>query len=96
METICKHLLHVRPVEPQSTGCTSCLEDGSSWVHLRLCLTCGYVGCCNQSAHRHAMRHFLETGHPLVQSFERLDEWAYCWEDEIFLLPQVTIHRWAD
>ena len=96
METVCKHLPQVRPVEPLSSGCAACVEAGSSWVHLRLCLTCGHVGCCNQSEHRHALRHYLDTGHPLMQSYERMDEWAFCWTDEIFLLPQITIHRWVD
>jgi len=92
MHTICTHMLEIHEVEPRTRGCRRCLEGGGTWVSLRLCLTCGEVGCCNASAARHALRHFLETGHPVVQSLEPGDEWAYCWKDEIFLLPQTCVH----
>jgi uncharacterized UBP type Zn finger protein len=81
----------IRAVEPRTRGCARCLEERTGWVHLRICLICGEVGCCNASPGRHALRHFLETGHPLVQSLERGDEWAFCYADELFLLPQIAI-----
>ncbi|WP_373045700.1 UBP-type zinc finger domain-containing protein [Vulgatibacter sp.] len=93
METICTHLLEVQAARPASRECGGCVASGGAWVHLRLCLTCGYVGCCNSSENRHAMRHFLETGHPLVQSIEPHDQWSYCYLDEIFLLPQVPLEE---
>jgi len=92
METICTHMLEIRRVEPRTRGCGSCLDAGGEWVHLRICLTCGEVGCCNASSGRHSMRHYLETGHPVMQSLEPHDEWAFCWVDEIFLLPQIRVH----
>ncbi len=58
---------------------------GESWVHLRLCMTCGHVGCCNESPHRHAERHFHETGHPVMRSFEQGEDWLWCYVDDILL-----------
>lgn len=83
---MCQHLTkfarRLRPTRPRSLGCQECLEHGSSWVHLRLCLTCGHVGCCDSSPSRHATRHFHETEHPVVRSFEPGERWAWCYLDE--------------
>lgn len=92
METICTHLFEVHRVQPRTEGCEECLEAGEGWVELRLCLACGHVGCCNRSERTHALRHFLETGHSVVQSLEEGDEWAWCYRDEIFLVPQIVVH----
>jgi thioredoxin reductase (NADPH) len=70
------------PVTPSSAGCKECLEDGDSWVHLRLCLTCGHVGCCDDSPNRHATGHFHATTHPVIKSFEPGEEWAWCFVHE--------------
>ncbi|WP_433619233.1 UBP-type zinc finger domain-containing protein [Dactylosporangium sp. CA-139114] len=70
------------PVEPSADGCEDCLAVGGRWVHLRLCLTCGHVGCCDSSPSKHATAHFRSSGHPLVQSFEPGEEWAWCYADE--------------
>src|SRR6476620_734082 len=67
---ICKHELGVEPVPPRTPGCEECLKSGMRWVHLRLCLTCGHVGCCDSSPGRHATRHFHQTGDPVVASWE--------------------------
>lgn len=82
----CEHLAQAeapdRPeAHPGSRGCKECLELGSRWVHLRLCLACGHVGCCDSSPNRHATAHFHATGHPVIKSFEPGEDWAYCFVD---------------
>jgi len=81
---LCAHLdeapVAVRPNTPD--GCEECLRDGTHWVHLRLCLTCGHVGCCDSSTERHASRHFDGTEHPVIRSFEPDESWRWCFEDE--------------
>jgi uncharacterized UBP type Zn finger protein len=78
----CPHTKDLHPVPPRTVGCEECLKLGSTWVHLRLCLGCGHVGCCDSSPNRHATRHFRETGHPLIASFEPEERWAWCYVDE--------------
>jgi uncharacterized UBP type Zn finger protein len=71
-------------VQPRTpAGCEECLASGSGWVHLRLCLTCGHVGCCDSSPNRHATRHFHGTSHPIVQSLEPGEDWRWCYADEV-------------
>jgi uncharacterized UBP type Zn finger protein len=83
---MCDHLeglrTRKRPVRPGTLGCAECLAAGGTWVHLRLCLSCGHVGCCDDSPNRHATRHFRDTGHPVVRSFEPGETWAWCYADE--------------
>jgi uncharacterized UBP type Zn finger protein len=80
------HLSLVRPVSAQTPGgCEECLILGSTWVHLRLCLTCGNVGCCDSSPHQHARVHALAAGHPIVQSYEPDEDWRWCYVDEAFV-----------
>jgi hypothetical protein len=82
----CAHLDQINPdVVPSGNGCEECLKMGSTWVHLRLCLTCGKVGCCDSSPNRHATKHFHEAGHPIVRSFQPGEDWAWCYVDEVFL-----------
>ncbi len=69
----------VEPTTPE--GCEECLRDGTRWVHLRLCLTCGHVGCCDSSVGRHASGHFADTDHPVMRSFERGEGWRWCFVD---------------
>jgi hypothetical protein len=77
------HLGLVRPVLPQTPeGCEECLHDHSSWLHLRLCLSCGHVGCCDSSPMRHARVHALALGHPIIRSFEPGEYWRWCYVDE--------------
>lgn len=82
MTTACTHLGSIREVEPAADGCVDCLALGDNWVHLRLCLACGYVGCCDDSKNRHASSHFHETRHPIVQSFEPGEDWRWCYIDQ--------------
>jgi len=82
----CSHLDQIRDVRPSADGCEDCLRIGSGWVHLRLCLTCGHVGCCDSSPNRHATMHFGGTGHPLVRSLEPGEDWMWCYVDEVGLV----------
>ena len=77
----CTHREHVRPVRPGSNGCEECSKLGERWVRLRMCLTCGHVGCCDSSRGRHATAHFEATGHPLMRSAEPGEAWAWCYVD---------------
>ena len=81
----CTHLATIQKVTPSGTGCKECLETGDTWVHLRLCLACGHVGCCDSSKNRHATKHFRATSHPIVRSFERGENWAWCYADNEFI-----------
>ncbi|HST61702.1 MAG TPA: UBP-type zinc finger domain-containing protein [Longimicrobium sp.] len=71
----------VKPGTPD--GCEECLKSGDWWVHLRMCLTCGHVGCCDSSPNRHATRHFHATSHPIVESFQPDEDWRWCYADEV-------------
>jgi uncharacterized UBP type Zn finger protein len=82
---ICEHVEEIRDVEPSSDGCQECLQTGDSWVHLRLCLTCGHVGCCDTSKNKHATKHFYNTHHPIIQSFEPGEDWRWCYVDHLLL-----------
>jgi len=75
----CEHLSRIDPVPVRSSGCEECMKLGLFWVHLRVCLTCGHVGCCDSSPGRHATRHFHETGHPVIASYEPGERWAWCY-----------------
>lgn len=78
----CQHLDQVvAGVERSSEGCQACLDAGMRWVHLRMCLTCGQVGCCMASEGRHALVHFDQTGHPIIRSLEPGEDWRYCFAD---------------
>ncbi len=74
---------NVKPLTPE--GCQECLATGDEWVHLRLCLSCGHVGCCNSSKNQHAQIHFIATGHPIIQSFQPGEDWKWCNVDNIYL-----------
>jgi len=78
----CTHLDRILAVTPRARGCEECLRSGDSWVHLRLCLSCGHVGCCDSSKNRHATAHFWASRHPIVQSFEPGEDWRWCYIDE--------------
>jgi hypothetical protein len=84
MATRCTHLNQIRDVVPHTPkGCEECLKIGSQWVHLRLCLSCGHVGCCDSSTNRHARKHAHTSGHAIVQSFEPGEDWRYCFVDDV-------------
>ena len=81
----CTHLDSIKEVTPSAEGCEECLQTGDWWVHLRLCLTCGHVGCCDSSPNKHASKHAKETGHPIVESFEPGEDWRWCYIDEVYV-----------
>lgn len=82
---VCSHLDRIRPVFPSAPGCEDCLRIGDEWVHLRLCLVCGHVGCCDTSKNKHGTAHFHETSHPVMKSIEKFDDWAWCFVDEEYI-----------
>ena len=81
----CDHVQGPVTVTPSDGGCHECLKIGGEWVHLRLCLTCGLVGCCDQSPNRHATKHFHGTRHPIIESFEPGEDWRWCYVDEVLV-----------
>ncbi len=84
MAAECSHLDMVRVRPPESVeGCEECLKSGDRWVHLRVCLTCGKVGCCDSSPNQHASRHAREAEHPVMASAQPGEEWCWCFEDEV-------------
>jgi uncharacterized UBP type Zn finger protein len=86
MASACEHIIGLEPVDPTTPqGCAECLASGDSWVHLRLCLSCGHVGCCDSSPNRHATAHYKETGHPVIQSFEPGEDWRWCYIDDMMV-----------
>jgi uncharacterized UBP type Zn finger protein len=88
MSAPCTHLDQINDVTPRTPeGCEECLQMGDTWVHLRLCLICGHVGCCDNSKNKHATKHFHTTDHPIIQSFERGEDWIWCYVDEVYLQP---------
>jgi uncharacterized UBP type Zn finger protein len=88
----CTHLDQVRITElPDAVdGCAECLATGGEWVHLRICLQCGHVGCCDSSPNRHASGHARATDHPIIRSLEPGEDWSWCFVDEVaMLIPEV-------
>jgi uncharacterized UBP type Zn finger protein len=88
MAESCTHLDQIKDVTARTPdGCEECLQSGDGWVHLRLCLSCGHVGCCDNSKNKHATKHHHETSHPIIRSFEPGESWTYCYPDELFMEP---------
>jgi uncharacterized UBP type Zn finger protein len=87
MPALCSHFSQVHDVAPNTRGCEECLTLGDSWVHLRLCLTCGHVGCCDSSKNKHATKHFHATHHPIMRSLEPGETWGWCYVDERMFDP---------
>jgi uncharacterized UBP type Zn finger protein len=86
MPDLCEHLTNIELPEPATpNGCDECLAMGSRWVHLRLCVTCGKVSCCDSSPNQHASKHVTSAGHPAVASLEPHEDWAYCYTDDLYL-----------
>jgi len=81
----CTHLGEALDVRPHTKGCEECLKIGQPWVHLRLCLECGHVGCCDSSIGKHATKHFRTKGHPVMRSIEPGETWGWCYVDEVML-----------
>jgi hypothetical protein len=84
----CEHVKVLPDSDPSPgtpEGCEECLAEGGRWVHLRLCLSCGHVGCCDSSPMRHATAHSHDSGHPIVRSFEPGEDWRWCFVDELIV-----------
>jgi len=85
----CHHFDHLKPVPDVAAsykkGCEECVKMGAQWVHLRECLVCGHVGCCDSSPNTHATKHFHATKHPVMRSVEPGEEWGYCYVDEVMV-----------
>jgi uncharacterized UBP type Zn finger protein len=83
MASQCSHLDEIKFEKPTKHVCEECSKTGDSWVHLRMCLICGHVGCCDSSKNKHATKHFHKTEHPLMRSIEPGESWVWCYVDEI-------------
>ncbi len=81
--TSCTHLDTVKVTKPGKHVCEDCVKTGDAWVHLRMCLECGHVGCCDSSKNRHARAHFHSSGHPLIRSAEPGERWMWCYVDDL-------------
>ena len=88
MAAQCAHLDQVRDVKPRTPmGCEECLKTNMRWVHLRLCLSCGHVGCCDNSPGKHATQHFHASRHPVIKSLQPGEDWGWCYLDETMIEP---------
>jgi uncharacterized UBP type Zn finger protein len=91
--TSCTHLdtIEITELPPEVAGCEDCLASGGVWLHLRICLTCSHVGCCDDSPGKHASAHAAADGHPLIRSLEPGEEWCWCFLDDLAMrIPQIT------
>src|SRR6185295_18317288 len=86
----CTHLGKNRTLVTPSNGCEECLRAGDDWVHLQLCISCGHVGCCDDSNNKHATEHFHSTGHPVIESLEPGENWRWCYVDEILFASEIS------
>jgi hypothetical protein len=80
----CTHLEQINEIISTERLCEDCIKSGDTWVHLRICRTCGHVGCCDNSKNKHATKHFHNTQHPVIQSYEPGEDWGYCYIDQLF------------
>jgi uncharacterized UBP type Zn finger protein len=85
MNSNCNHLSQIQNVTPIAKECKEFLDMGDRWVHLRKCLTCGHVGCCDSSKNKHATKHFQSAGHPIMQSIEPGEDWRWCYLDKTYV-----------
>jgi len=83
MASHCSHLDQVKITTTNKHVCEECVLTGDTWVHLRLCLICGHVGCCDSSKNKHATKHFHGGGHPLIRSIEPGERWMWCYVDQV-------------
>jgi uncharacterized UBP type Zn finger protein len=93
MSTSCSHLetIEITELPDAVDGCEDCLAAGGVWLHLRICLGCGHVGCCDDSPGQHASAHARGAGHPIIRSLEHGEDWCWCFEDELgFRIPSIT------
>jgi uncharacterized UBP type Zn finger protein len=85
MATACQHTNQIRDVTAKTQGCEECLAAGDRWVSLRLCLSCGHVGCCDSSKGKHATKHFQQTAHAIMRSIEPGQDWRWCYVDKTYV-----------
>lgn len=85
MSSACSHLNQITVTETDVHVCPECVALGDRWVHLRLCLICGHVGCCDNSKNKHATKHAHSTDHPLIRSIEPGESWVWCYADQLFM-----------
>lgn len=91
--TSCTHLdtIEITELPEEVLGCEDCLASGGVWLHLRICLACGHVGCCDDSPGKHASAHAAAVGHPLIRSLEPGEDWSWCFVDDLAMrIPQIT------
>ena len=80
---VCEHLKDAKDFEPSKHVCDECVKMGDTWVHLRICLDCGHVGCCDSSKNKHATKHFHRSHHPMMRSIEPGESWGWCYVDQV-------------
>ena len=85
MADACPHVKEIKKVHPNTNGCEEGLKMGDTWVHLRLCRSCGHVGCCDDSNNKHATKHFHATRHPIISSIEPGESWSWCYIDDLVM-----------
>jgi hypothetical protein len=85
MAAKCTHMNQIKSVKPSANGCEECLKMSDQWVHLRMCLSCAHVGCCDSSKNKHATKHFHGTHHAIMQSHEPGEDWRWCYVDEMMV-----------
>lgn len=95
MTTRCEHFDGIAPIAPHTRGCEECMALGEPWTALRVCVTCGHVGCCEDSRHAHALAHFNATGHPLIVPLEADGRWSWCYVHHRYYdaLPGILLRR---
>ena len=84
-EKACSHLDQIQVTEPDTGVCPQCVEVGDTWPALRMCLICGFIGCCDTSKNKHMLAHVRESGHPIIRSIQHGEAWIWCYEDEAFI-----------
>jgi uncharacterized UBP type Zn finger protein len=83
-DTVCPHLAHIKFIQPTQSVCADCVLLGDEWLQLRMCTECGYVGCCDSSTNKHAVKHFRATLHPITRSIQPGEEWGWCYVDQLW------------
>jgi len=87
MAAECTHFDQIKITTTDKHVCEDCIKTGDTWVHLRRCVECGHVGCCDSSKNKHATKHFRKTRHPIMRSNERGENWGWCYVDEVMIEP---------
>ena len=92
MSVTCSHLDQIQIVDPPASvpGCEDCLAIGARWLHLRMCQTCGHIGCCDSSPNRHASKHAVAADHPILRSIEPGESWSWCVKDEVAFIVDAS------